>query len=133
MERAKFTKYHIWVRESAGEGDPPKSYEIGITDYAQEKLKTIMFVTLPETDETVVAGRKFGDVESIKTVTDLIAPVSGKVLSVNEDILDFPDRMNETPYDSWLIKVSLDEASAQVFDSSSFMDLDSYKEYVNTL
>ena len=99
MSERLYSQNHIWV---AGNGETLK---LGITDYAQEKLGSIMFVNLPDVGETVVKGRKFGDIESIKTVSDLLSPVDGKVIRINEELIDEPERINEDPYACWLVEV----------------------------
>jgi len=115
-----FSKDHIWVK---GE----ETVSLGISDYAQDKLGSVMFLSLPEIGDSVTKGIKFGDVESIKTVTDLISPVSGEVADINEDLMDEPDAINELPYDSWLIKVR----KTDVVDS--LLKKQEYEEYCKTL
>ena len=111
MENIKFTRNHMWIREKED------LLVIGISDYAQMKLKSIMFVTLPEI--------------GIKTVTDLIAPLAGKVMEINEKVADIPEQMNESPYESWLIKISPNDFND--FYSSDFMSEENYKEYIKSL
>ncbi len=96
-----YSKNHIWVEKESAD-----IVKIGVTDFAQEKLGSIMFVNLPDIGDFIKSGCKFGDIESIKTVSDLISPVDGKVTMVNDDVVDEPDIVNEEPYNSWLIKVS---------------------------
>lgn len=95
----KVSKKHIWIETN---GDIAR---IGLTDYAQSQLKAIMFANLADEGDQVEIGETFGDVESIKDVTDLISPVSGEVIAVNEDVCDEPSLINEEPYESWLIEV----------------------------
>ena len=78
---------------------------VGLTDYAQHALGDLVFVNLPESGDQVTAGEAFGDVESVKAVSDVISPVSGTVVEVNEALLDAPEQINEDPYEAWLIKV----------------------------
>lgn len=101
-----YSKEHEWVKV---EGN--KAY-IGITQFAQNELGDIVFVELPEVDDTIAAGDVFGNVESVKTVSDLYAPVSGKVVEINEALADSPELVNESPYeDAWMIAIELDDAS----------------------
>ena len=101
-----YSKEHEWVKV---EGN--KAY-IGITEFAQNELGDIVFVELPEVNDTIAAGDVFGNVESVKTVSDLYAPVSGKVIEINEALEDSPELVNESPYeDAWMIAVELDDAS----------------------
>jgi glycine cleavage system H protein len=113
----KYTKDDEWVRF---EGD--EAY-VGITDYAQSELGDLVFVNLPEVDDSVFAGDPFGDVESVKAVADVFSPFSGVVLEVNEDILDDASLINSDPYGSWFIKVG------NITDTVDFMTADEYDEY----
>ena len=78
---------------------------IGISDFAQNALGDVVFVNLPEVGDEITAGDPFGDVESVKAVSDLVSPVTGVVAEVNEDLLDSPELLNSAPYESWIIKV----------------------------
>lgn len=85
---------------------------IGITHFAQGELGDIVFVELPEVGATIEANEPFGSVESVKTVSELYAPVSGKVVAVNEELSDQPELVNESPYEgAWMVKVELSDAS----------------------
>ena len=94
-----YSKTHGWVMEEDGVAT------IGISDYAQDALGDLVFVNLPQEGDEVVAGEAFGDVESVKAVSDLICPVSGVVCAVNEELLDAPELLNNNPYGAWIIKV----------------------------
>lgn len=94
-----YSKSHEWVKT---EGEVAV---IGLTDYAQHALGDLVFVNLPEVDDEVTAGEALGDVESVKAVSDVISPVSGTVVEVNQELLDAPQMINEEPYGAWLIKV----------------------------
>ena len=97
----RYASSHEWVRK----GDPAT---IGITQFAQDQLGDVVFVELPEVGATLTAGQTFGTVESVKTVSDLYAPVSGTVVEVNGALVDKPELINSSPYeDGWLIKVTL--------------------------
>lgn len=95
----QFSKSHEWVKEEDG------LMIIGISDFAQNALGDVVFVNLPEVGDEITAGDPFGDVESVKAVSDLVSPVTGTVAEVNEDLLDSPELLNSAPYDSWIIKV----------------------------
>ncbi|GAX89710.1 glycine cleavage system protein GcvH [Effusibacillus lacus] len=98
----KYSKEHEWVRV---EGN--KAY-IGITDFAQSELGDIVFVELPEVGDEIAQNSTFGTVESVKTVSDLYAPVSGTILEVNETLADSPEKVNESPYgDGWMLVVEM--------------------------
>ncbi|BDG37346.1 glycine cleavage system protein GcvH [Parageobacillus sp. VR-IP] len=96
----RYSEEHEWVRV---EGDKVR---IGITDFAQSELGDIVFVELPEVGTEITANEPFGSVESVKTVSELYAPISGKVVEVNEELNDNPEYVNESPYEkAWMIVV----------------------------
>ncbi len=102
----KFDEGHMWVRLEDGNA------VVGLTDYAQDKMGEIIFVELPEEGAVVTRGDTCGTLESVKSVEDLLAPVTGEVVSVNEDVLDAPETINEDPYgDGWLFEVRLEDPS----------------------
>ena len=95
----RYAKSHEWVRDM-GNG----LFEIGLSDYAQKELGDIVYVNLPEAGDELKAGESFGDVESVKAVSDIISPVNGTVKEVNKDILSSPETINKAPYETWLIR-----------------------------
>ena len=98
----RYTKEHEWVKI---EGN---TAIIGITDHAQHELGDIVFVELPEVGDTVALEQAFGSVESVKTVSELYAPISGTVAAINDELSDSPELVNESPYENaWMIKVEL--------------------------
>jgi glycine cleavage system H protein len=102
----KYSEEHEWARIEGGR------VTIGITDFAQGELGDIVFVELPEAGDVVKFGDPFGSVESVKTVSELYAPVSGKVVEVNSTLVDAPEKVNESPYgDGWMIVVELSNPS----------------------
>ncbi|MGE6548811.1 glycine cleavage system protein GcvH [Bacillus mycoides] len=102
----RYSEEHEWVKT---EGN---AVVIGITHFAQGELGDIVFVELPEVGTTIQADEPFGSVESVKTVSELYAPVSGKVVAVNEELSDQPELVNESPYEgAWMVKVELSDAS----------------------
>ena len=96
---------------------------IGITDYAQHELGNVVYVDMPEVDDEVEAGSDFGAVESVKAASDLISPVSGTVVEINEALADQPELVNADPYANWIIKVKLSDAS----EVENLMDAEAYK------
>jgi len=102
----RYSEEHEWVKTEGNE------VVIGITHFAQGELGDIVFVELPEVGATIQADEPFGSVESVKTVSELYAPVSGKVVAVNEELSDQPELVNESPYEgAWMVKVELSDAS----------------------
>jgi glycine cleavage system H protein len=99
---------------------------VGITDYAQHELGNVVYVDMPEVDDEVTAGEDFGAVESVKAASDLISPVSGTVVEINEALNDSPELVNEDPYANWIIKVQLSDAS----EAENLMDAAAYKEFI---
>ena len=113
----KYSRDDEWVRY---DGD---AVYVGITDYAQSELGDLVFVNLPEVDDEVIAGEALGDVESVKAVADVISPVSGVVLEVNEDLLDDAALINNDPYGAWFVKVG------EVSDEVELLTADEYDAY----
>lgn len=102
----KYSQSHEWLRIEGA------NVVVGITDHAQEELGDVALVMLPEVGRVLQVDEKFGEVESIKAVSDLYCPVSGEVIEVNEDLLTHPEFVNEDPYQSgWMIKVKLQNPS----------------------
>ena len=95
----QYSRDHEWLRMEDGVA------VIGISDFAQSELGDVVFVNLPEVGDETTAGEPFGDVESVKAVSDLVCPVTGTVCAVNEELLDAPEKLNEDPYGTWIIKV----------------------------
>lgn len=117
-----YTKDHEWVEFK-------EEYAIvGITDYAQSQLGDVIFVEFPEIGEDLNSGSSFGEVEAVKTVSDLFAPISGKVLSVNEEIENTPDLVNSDPYKKgWLVKIS----PSNYEEKDGLMNFEEYKSFIN--
>ena len=100
---------------------------IGITDYAQNALGNVVYVDMPEVDDEVTAGEEFGAVESVKAASDLISPVSGTVVEINEALEDQPELVNEDAYANWIIKVEFSDKG----DLDNLMDAAAYEEFCN--
>ena len=110
----QYTKSHEWLRYEDGIA------VVGISDFAQDALGDVVFVNLPAVGDEVVAGETFGDVESVKAVSDLICPVSGVVCAVNEDLEDSPENLNEDPYGAWIIKVEEVTGEEELLDAAAY-------------
>ncbi len=110
----KYSKSHEWIRYEDGVA------VIGISDYAQDALGDVVFVNLPAVGDEVTAGESFGDVESVKAVSDLISPVSGVVCEINEDLEDSPENLNEDCYGAWIIKVENVTEEEDLLDSAAY-------------
>ena len=110
----QYTKSHEWLKMEDGVA------VVGLTDFAQDSLGDIVFVNLPQPGDPVNAGEAFGDVESVKAVSDVISPVSGAVLEVNEELLDNPALVNEDPYNAWFVKVEQVTGEEELLDAGAY-------------
>ena len=115
----KYSRTHEWVRLR----EDGTAY-IGITDYAQDQLGDLVFVNLPSAGDSLQAGEPFADVESVKAVSDVNAPVSGQVKEVNEALADAPEKMNEAPYDAWFV------LAENVTDADGLMTAEEYEAFI---
>ena len=120
LEGLKYSESHEWVKV---EGNV--AY-IGVSDFAQKEMGDITYVDLPEEGDEVVAGEEFGALESVKAASDLFSPVSGKVVEVNEELADTPEKVNEDAYAAWIIKVEMADPS-QV---DALLDAAAYKSLI---
>lgn len=117
----KYTEEHEWLRV---DGD---TVEIGITDYAQGELGDIVFVELPSVGDQIERGESFGTIEAVKAVSDLYAPITGKVTEINDSLEDDPTVINRDPYgDGWMIKVEISDSS----EIEKLLTADAYKNTV---
>lgn len=117
----KFSDSHLWVRVDG------KRAHIGLSDYVQSEVGEIISVELPDVGDAIDKGEAFGELESVKTVSELVAPVTGSVTAINVDLEDHPTIANEDPYhDGWLIEIELTDES----EIEELMDADEYEEYV---
>lgn len=108
-ENLKYTSEHEWVRTP---GDTEGSVRVGITDFAQDALGDIVYVSLPQVGDAVTAGETCGELESTKSVSDIYAPVTGEVVAVNSSLDSTPELVNSDPYEAgWLFEVSVGDAS----------------------
>jgi glycine cleavage system H protein len=117
----KYHKEHTWVKVSG------RKATIGITDYAQDALGDIVYIDLPEVDMDVEINSEIGEIESTKATSSIIAPVSGKVTEVNDDLSESPETLNEDPYGKgWIVIIELEDAS----EPDDLMDASEYTKYV---
>jgi glycine cleavage system H protein len=120
-ENLKYSEDHEWLRL---EGD--EAY-IGITDFAQKELGDIVFVEVETIDETLEKGEVFGTIEAVKTVSDLLLPVGGTILEMNESLEDEPELINKDPYgEGWIVKIRIEDPS----EADELMDADGYKAMI---
>ncbi len=120
MNKIYYSETHEYVRVEGNIG------YVGISDYAQKELGNIVYVDMPETGDDVEAGEDFGAVESVKAASDLIAPVSGAVVEINEHLIDNPRLLNEDAMGNWIIKVEMTDPS----QLENLMDEEAYKAFI---
>ncbi|MBS3682127.1 glycine cleavage system protein GcvH [Ornithinibacillus massiliensis] len=116
-----YSKEHEWVKKEG------KTVRVGITDFAQDELGDIVFVELPEVGDEIQVDEPFGSVESVKTVSELYAPISGKIVEVNTDLEDSPELVNEAPYEgAWMIVIEPSDES----ELENLLSPEAYKELI---
>jgi glycine cleavage system H protein len=121
-QELRYSKEHEWVKVEGG------TARIGITDFAQAELGDIVFVELPQVGDELKKDQPFGSVESVKTVSELYAPISGKVVEVNSELEDSPEFVNESPYENaWMVVI---EAPSEA-EVGELMTAEQYKEMIN--
>ncbi|EPE61071.1 glycine cleavage system H protein [Exiguobacterium sp. S17] len=117
----RYSKEHEWVEVNGSVA------RIGITDFAQSELGDIVFVELPEVGGTILIDEPFGSVESVKTVSELYAPISGKITAVNESLADSPELVNEAPFEgAWMVEVELNDST----DVDKLMSAEEYETMI---
>jgi len=122
VDRLKFLSSHEWARVEAD-----GSVLVGISHYGQDLLGDIVFVEFPEIGQELTLGDPFGEVEAVKTVSDLIAPINGIVVSINESLEDAPEQINEDPYSKgWLIEVKINDSSGK----ESLLSAEAYEKMI---
>ena len=114
-----YTDDDEWIRVDGNEAF------IGITDYAQDSLSDIVYLEFPSVGDSFEKGETFGVVESVKAAGDLMMPVGGEIIEVNEDLLDTPEAVNEMPYESWMVKISISNSA----ELEALMDAEAYTAY----
>jgi glycine cleavage system H protein len=115
----KYTAEHEWAKMQDDVAT------VGITDFAQSSLGDVVFVELPEVGRHLSSGDSFGVVESIKSVSDLYAPLSGTIIAINDDAVSSPESLNQSPYDTWLVKIRLSQPS----EVDLLLSAESYKKH----
>ncbi|HKA52905.1 MAG TPA: glycine cleavage system protein GcvH [Candidatus Binatia bacterium] len=116
----KFTEDHLWIRVEG------RRAQVGLSEYAQDELGEGIAVELPDVGDILEKGESFGEIESVKTVSDLIAPVSGTISAVNAELEDHPSLVNEDPYhEGWLVELELSDRN----EIEDLMDADEYEEF----
>lgn len=110
----KYSKSHEWVIIEGG------TAKIGLTDYAQDALGSIVFVNLPEVGDSVDVEGDIGEVESVKSVSTVYAPLSGTISAVNEELLDTPEKINEDPYGTWMVEMSDIGGTEELLDAAAY-------------
>ena len=121
IEGLYYSESHEYVRVEGNTGF------IGITDYAQNALGNVVYVDMPDVDNEITAGEDFGAVESVKAASDLLSPVSGTVLEVNEALEDQPELINQDAFENWIIKVELSDTG----ELDQLMDAKAYEAFCN--
>ena len=111
----KYTTTHEWVKEDEG------TYLIGITDNAQDKLGSLVFINLPSVGDELTAGDAFCDVESVKADSDVMAPISGTITEVNEELEDAPEKLNEDPYGAWICRVEAEGLDGELLSAEEYI------------
>jgi len=124
-KECKYTKEHEWIRPESGDKG-----NMGLTDYAQSQLGDIVFLDLPAPGTQVEQSQKMGEVESVKAVSDILSPISGQILEVNQTVIDEPALVNQDPYgNGWLVRLEISKPS----ELDALMDSDKYDELVAKL
>lgn len=119
VEGLRYSEDHEWIKV---EGNIAI---IGVSDFAQESLGDITYADLPEADDEFAAGEEFGALESVKASSELLCPVSGKVVEVNTELDDAPEKINEDAYGTWIVKIAMSDPS----EVDALMDAEAYKAY----
>ena len=116
----KYTRDHEWVRVNGGEAT------VGITDFAQRQLGDVVFVELPEVGRKLSQGEVFGNIESVKAVSELFSPVSGEVVAVNSELATHPESVNAKPHETWMIRIRPDQPA----ETEALLDAAAYQSLV---
>lgn len=120
-----YSKDHLWIKIVK-----KKVAMLGITDYAQKKLRDIMYLELPNVNQKIRQGDTLCTIESVKAVTEVYSPITGKVVEVNSNLIDKPELINDSPYeDGWIVKVEISDPS----ELEKLMDADEYRRYIEGL
>ena len=120
LEGLRYSEDHEWVKVEDGVA------LVGISDYAQHELGDITYADLPDEEDEAVAGEEFGALESVKASSELLSPVSGKIVACNAELEDAPEKINEDPYGTWIIKVEMSDPA----ELDALMDAEAYKAFI---
>ena len=120
LEGLRYSESHEWVKVEGGIA------VVGVSDFAQAEMGDITYVDLPEVDDEVAAGEEFGALESVKASSELLSPVSGKIVACNAELEDAPEKINEDPYGTWIIKVEMSDPA----ELDALMDAEAYKAFI---
>ena len=120
LDGLRYSEDHEWVKVEDGVA------LVGISDYAQHELGDITYADLPEEEDEAVAGEEFGALESVKASSELLSPVSGKIVACNAELEDAPEKINEDPYGTWIIKVEMSDPA----ELDALMDAAAYKAFI---
>ncbi len=120
LDGLRYSEDHEWVKVEDGVA------LVGISDYAQHELGDITYADLPEEEDEAVAGEEFGALESVKASSELLSPVSGKIVACNAELEDAPEKINEDPYGTWIIKVEMSDPA----ELDALMDAEAYKAFI---
>ena len=120
LEAPRYSEDHEWVKVEDGVA------LVGISDFAQHELGDITYADLPEEEDEAVAGEEFGALESVKASSELLSPVSGKIVACNAELEDAPEKINEDPYGTWIIKVEMSDPA----ELDALMDAAAYKAFI---
>ena len=120
LEGLRYSEDHAWVKVEDGVA------LVGISDYAQHELGDITYADLPDEEDEAVAGEEFGALESVKASSELLSPVSGKIVACNAELEDAPEKINEDPYGTWIIKVEMSDPA----ELDALMDAEAYKAFI---
>ena len=115
VKKLMFSKNHIWISKENN------TVKLGLTDYAQKSMKSVVFVNLPDSGDELCVDKAFGDVESLKSVSDLISPLDGTITSVNDSLVDEPDHINDSPYNAWLIEAEATRLSDELMTYDEYL------------
>ena len=120
-ENLKYTQDHEWIKAEGNIGT------VGITDHAQGELGDVVYIDIPDPEAQVKAGNSFGTIEAVKTVADMFAPVSGKIIEVNSSLNDNPEVVNSDPYgEGWMVKIEMSDLS----ELNNLLDIEAYKKLI---
>ena len=120
MKDMLFTKTHEWVQFLY-----ETTVRIGLTDYAQSELGDLVFINLPEAGDEVIISESFADVESVKAVSNVYSPVTGTVSEINEELLDHPELVNDTPYEAWFVEIE------NVSEQDELLSEEEYEQFIH--